>query len=320
MATIFFSYSHANEAERNQLEVHFAMLKREGLVDTWHDRCLTAGDEFDPGIKMQLEKADIILFLVSPEFLASRYCFDVEMQRAIERHKAGEARVMPIILDTCDWLSSPMKEFLALPRDGKPVSKYANVNDAYLEVVHAIRKALTEMDEQGGDSAEIDFGNDVGESSVTDQLRSSNLGIRKEFTDHDRDEFLIDSFEYVQRFFENSLGEMESRNPEVKTRFRRINANEFTSEIYLNGETASSCSICIPEHGMAGKHSITYGTGTKSSANSFGDAISVVDDSRDLGFSAMNYGMMMSGSQKEELLSKEGAAEYLWGRLIQPLQ
>src|SRR5688500_12533021 len=95
---VLFSYSHADEELRNKLEVHLSMLKREGLVTAWHDRRITAGRELDPTINEHIESAGIILLLVSPEFLASEYCYEIEMKCALERHDAGDARVIPVIL------------------------------------------------------------------------------------------------------------------------------------------------------------------------------------------------------------------------------
>lgn len=319
MATVFFSYSHVDETQRDQLEIHFATLKRSGVVETWHDRRLNAGDDFGKGIDAKLEEADIILFLVSPEFLASDYCVDIELKRALERHKAGDARVIPVILEPCDWHASPLGDLLAVPTDGQPISKFTNPNDGYLEVVKAIRRALEEM---GGPSPSPEETQAVSaEAPRISGMRSSNLGIRKEFNDHDRDQFLLDSFEFIQRFFENSLAELEQRNPAAKTRYRAVDANRFTAEIYLNGEMVTSCTVGIPEHRAAGRHSITYSSGIQGNTGSFGDAVTVTDDERALGFSAMNLGFFdQSRRHQGEILSEEGAAEYLWSRLIQPLQ
>jgi hypothetical protein len=93
VSSLFFSYSHKDEALRDRLEVHLAVLKREGAISTWHDRRITAGDALGQRIDEHLECADIILLLVSPDFLASDYCHDVEMQRALARHVEGSARV-----------------------------------------------------------------------------------------------------------------------------------------------------------------------------------------------------------------------------------
>lgn len=121
MVEVFFSYSHKDEDLRNELEIHLAVLKRQGVISTWHDRRITAGDEFADKISCHLESADIILLLVSPYFIASDYCYEVEMKRALERHDAGEARVIPVILHPCYWHGAPFGRLLAVPSDGKPV-------------------------------------------------------------------------------------------------------------------------------------------------------------------------------------------------------
>ena len=89
---IFISYSHKDETHRSELEVHLAMLKRKKIVSVWHDRKIVAGDEWKNEIDNNLESADIILFLISPDFLASEYCYDIEVKKAMERHKAGLAK------------------------------------------------------------------------------------------------------------------------------------------------------------------------------------------------------------------------------------
>jgi hypothetical protein len=142
VATLFFSYSHKDEALRDELEVHLSMLKNRGLIESWHDRRILAGDQVDHTIDANLEAADIILLLVSPDFLASRYCYDVEVKRAMERHRAGKCRVIPVILRPCDWKDAPFAALLAAPKDGKPVTMWANRDEAFLGVVHQIKAGL----------------------------------------------------------------------------------------------------------------------------------------------------------------------------------
>jgi hypothetical protein len=124
MATIFFSYSHKDEALRDELETHLSMLKRQGFITTWQDRRIAAGDILDPMINAHLESADVVLLLVSPDFLASDYCYDKEMSRALERHEAGKCRVIPVILRPSDWHDAPFRKLLAAPgrQAGHPVA------------------------------------------------------------------------------------------------------------------------------------------------------------------------------------------------------
>ena len=98
MISLFFSYSHRDESLRNELETHLSVLKRQGVIQTWHDRRITAGSEVDSSISENLENAQIILLLVSSYFLASDYCYDIEMSRAMEKHQEGSARVIPVLL------------------------------------------------------------------------------------------------------------------------------------------------------------------------------------------------------------------------------
>jgi hypothetical protein len=102
VSTIFFSYSHVDESLRDQLETHLSGLRRQGIISSWHDRQITAGTELGEAIDNHLNAADIILLLVSPDFIDSDYCYAREMKQALERHQIGEARVIPVILRPCD--------------------------------------------------------------------------------------------------------------------------------------------------------------------------------------------------------------------------
>src|SRR5690242_14033992 len=118
MVKLLFSYSHKDEEFRDELDAHLSLLKRQGRLLTWHDRRITAGEDLDSTIGNELESSQIILLLVSANFLASNYCYEIEMQRAIERHKNGTAVVIPVILHPCDWHSAPFGKLRATPTDG----------------------------------------------------------------------------------------------------------------------------------------------------------------------------------------------------------
>lgn len=138
---IFYSYCHADEALRNELEKHLSQLRREGIIKGWHDRQIPAGKEWDGQINQHLDSADIILLLISSDFLASDYCNDIEVKRAMERHEAVEALVIPIILRSCDWNRAPFGKLQALPKDALPIKKWPDQDDAFLDVARGIRKA-----------------------------------------------------------------------------------------------------------------------------------------------------------------------------------
>ncbi|UBF24465.1 tetratricopeptide repeat protein [Kovacikia minuta CCNUW1] len=144
--SVFISYSHKDEDLREELDVHLANLKRQGKIQAWHDRAIEAGAEWDAAIKHQLETAQVILLLISPRFIASNYCYDLEMQRAVERHDEGTARVIPIILKPCDWQDSPFSKLQVLPKDAKPITKWDDQDEAFLNVVQGIRRAVASLE------------------------------------------------------------------------------------------------------------------------------------------------------------------------------
>src|SRR5262245_23536868 len=97
------------------------MLKREGAIDDWSDRKIEAGDNIDAEIDRHLEQAQVILLLVSRDFLHSDYCYGKEMERALRRDETGAAKVIPIILRPCEWQRAPIGKLRAIPKDGKPI-------------------------------------------------------------------------------------------------------------------------------------------------------------------------------------------------------
>jgi WD40 repeat protein len=142
---IFISYAHEDETLRNKLAKHLKSLQREGLITTWHHRDISAGEEWKNEIDIHLESANIILLLISSDFLDSDYCCDIELKRALERHERKEARVIPIILRAVDWHRSSFGRLNALPLEGKAITSWSNEDEAFTEIVRELRKALEEL-------------------------------------------------------------------------------------------------------------------------------------------------------------------------------
>jgi DNA-binding response OmpR family regulator len=142
---VFFSYSHKDEKLRDRLDAHLSSLKHMGIIHSWHDRKITAGSHVDNRIDAQLEKADLILLLVSADFFSSEYCYKKEMRQALERHKAGKARVIPVILRPVDWDQSPFAGLMAVPTDGKPITRWTNRDAGYLSAAREIRRVAEEL-------------------------------------------------------------------------------------------------------------------------------------------------------------------------------
>ncbi len=140
--SIFYSYAHEDEPLRRQLEKHLTLLRRQGFISEWHDREILPGAEWSREIDEHLEMVSIILLLISPDFLASDYCYEIEMQRALKRHQSGETRVIPIILRPCDWHSAPFGQLQCLPHDGKPVTKWDNQDEAFQDIAEGLRRLI----------------------------------------------------------------------------------------------------------------------------------------------------------------------------------
>jgi TIR domain len=142
---VFFAYAHEDEKLRNQLEKQLSLLKWQGLITCWHDRRIGAGIDWVSEVNTHLNTASIILLLVSPDFLASDYCFSIEVKRAMERHEAGEAHVIPIILRPVFWKKTLFGKLQALPRNAKAVTSWQNRDEAFFDIAEGIRKAAEEL-------------------------------------------------------------------------------------------------------------------------------------------------------------------------------
>jgi TPR repeat protein len=142
---VFYSYSHKDEEFRIALESHLSPLQHQGLITAWHDRRIGAGDEWRKQIDLHLRSADIILLLVSADFIHSDYCFDVELPCALERHKDDKAIVIPIIVRPVDWSRARFAELKTLPRDGKAISLWSDRDEALMTVAQGVREAVLEQ-------------------------------------------------------------------------------------------------------------------------------------------------------------------------------
>jgi tetratricopeptide (TPR) repeat protein len=138
---LFFSYAHEDEPYRERLQKHLSTLRNEGLIVDWYDGKIQPGTDWDTEIRMHLGRADIVLFLVSADFLASDYIGRVEIAEALTRHHAGAARVIPVVVNPCDWSTTSLAKLEALPEKAKPISTWPNAEEAYLDVAKGIRAA-----------------------------------------------------------------------------------------------------------------------------------------------------------------------------------
>lgn len=141
---IFFSYAHEDEKFREELEKHLSFLKRSKKIIGWHDRRISAGANWEQEINDNIDQSQIILMLISPDFINSDYCFETESIRALEKHGKGEALVIPIIIRPCLWTETPFKNLQALPTDGVPVSTASNPDEAWLNVAQGLLEVVNQ--------------------------------------------------------------------------------------------------------------------------------------------------------------------------------
>ena len=141
---IFFCYAHKDEELLNKLKAHLRPLERQGFIDMWHDRDINAGAEWEREIHQQLNAAQIILLLVSSDFMNSDFCYGIEMERAMERHELGEAIVIPVILRPVLWQNSPFSKLEALPKQANRImtSQWYSIDHALLDVAEGISKTV----------------------------------------------------------------------------------------------------------------------------------------------------------------------------------
>lgn len=146
---IFFSYAHEDwqlmDSVRRQLVVH----ERLGRIAKWHDRMIPAGDDWRNRIDDRIRCADVILLFMSPDFLASRYCYEVEGKIALQRLREGSARIIPVVLRPCDWVVTPFGTLQGLPTDGIPITQWPDRDQASLNVARGIMDSLSQLNSGG---------------------------------------------------------------------------------------------------------------------------------------------------------------------------
>lgn len=330
MATVFFSYSHKDELYRDQLEAHLALLKRQGLIESWHDRRILAGENFGDAIQAKLERADIILLLVSSDFLHSEYCYSNEMTRALELHSTSKAKVVPVILRDCDWHSAPFGTLMAVPQDGKAISLWGDRDQAWTVVAKELRRLVESLQvEAKGPSVPVARPSHQSTSTEgvvastapqVDTVRSSNLRLKKEFSDKDKAQFIRDTFDYVCRYFEGSVSAIGERNPDVEGRFERVDSRRMVAVLYRNGRNLATCSIRLEGMGRRDSNNIAYSTDPDTVANSYNELLTLEVGDYEMHVKPMGMSMMWSGADRDQHLSQEGAAEFLWELFVRQAQ
>ena len=187
----FISYSHKDAEFLSQLHEHLAAMRRQGILDTWTDRAIPAGDVIDDHVDGEIEQAQLYLLLVSSAFIASDYCIEKEFARALERQKSGKARIVPIIIRECDWRIPELRKFKALPEDGKAVESrhWHNRDEGFRNVADGLRSLLAKLSRSEGEATRPNAGKpaktkfEPDERHVTEEQRAVLRKLSDEIVD-----------------------------------------------------------------------------------------------------------------------------------------
>lgn len=302
----FISYSHADAAALERLHKHLAMLRRDSFIKAWTDHEILPGDSLDESIRSSLEGSGLFLALVSPDYLASNYCYDKEFQRALILMKASRLRIVPIIVEPCDWQNSPLGQLMALPKDGKPVSEWTNANTAYLDIVGGLRRILTAP----------------APSSTTEVKKASReavprrVRVKQDFDSIQKAEFADQAYEIIRGYFEASCKELtDVGESTLKAKFEIMDATAFTCTVVNRAKKSGEAHITIRNskrrRGFFGD--ITFVYERHAPGNTSNGHVGVEADDYSLYLTLDNFS---SGRSREEKYSAEQVADRLWSDLV----
>jgi hypothetical protein len=301
----FISYSHADEPDLDRLKKHLAMLRREEVMAAWFDQMITAGGDIDATISKHLDECDIFIPLVSADFLASRYCYEREMTRALELHEKAKLRIVPVIVGPCDWQASPLGKLKAVPKDGKPVSEWTNPNTAWLDVVQQLRRVADEC--RIPDVS-------AGSNERATLAPATRYRVKRDFDEVDKLEFREKSLNEIRDYFQKASAEINEVDG-IKAKFTAMGEDAFTCTVVNRGREraiahitvrARSSSMSIGDLYYCFSENAKPGTAT--------GWFDIVSDDYDL---HLKMQIMYSGNGEKERLSPRQAAERLWEQFIE---
>lgn len=303
---LFISYSHKDAAVLERLHVHLAGMRRERLISEWYDREILAGDDIDNQISEQLESADIFLLLVSPDFIASDYCVERELARALERHDQGNARVIPIIVEPCDWASMDrLRRLKALPRDGAPISEFANENTAFVDITQELRRIL--------DSTHPQQVNATSNAMHEPGLASPKYRVKRDFDEIDRANYRDEAFLHTKSYIEAAIRELDQVQG-LRARFNDGGPTSFGCTVINQNQAHGTAHITVHRAGggtMLGD--IFWLFEQNAPPNSANGWVNVKADEYELFLDGI--GAFHDPELKK--LSPQAFSEYLWNQLLE---
>jgi len=291
----------------DRLHTHLVMLRRDGTIAQWYDRDIMAGGDIDKEVTNELSQCQLFLALASPDFLNSQYCYETEMTKALLRHDAGEITIVPIILEPCDWLSSPLARFKALPRDGKAISEWPNQNLAFLDVVNELRRLAS--------SARSAKPTNSGLSSSTSKPNAlAKYRVKRAFDQIDRDDFRTHAYEVIRDHFEKSTRELDG-GEDIRGRYQSMGPVSFTCTIVnhmMKNSRSGTASITVHAGGRSGLGDIYFSHEANSPGNTANGSFRIDADDYHLYLRADFFDI----SDSKRTWSPIEAANRLWQEFI----
>ena len=305
----FISYSHKDEGALERLHTHLAMLRRDGHIDEWYDREILAGDDINKEISEELESCELFLALISPDFLASNYCYETEMKRALERHDAGKVRVVPIIIEACDWKVTPLGKLKALPRDGMPIGEWTNQNTAYLDVVTELRRILVENERMVPPVVP----QPAFESSSPDR----RYRVKHDFDDIDRSDFRVKAYNDIRDYFISAVAEIDGIEG-IRGRYTETSTWSFTCTVINKAMNRGTAHITVhASNGNMGMGDIYYSFSENAPYNTANGGFRVESDEYDLFLRPSMFTVQHDPGHDNDRLSAQNAAEMLWREFLE---
>ncbi|MES2460256.1 MAG: toll/interleukin-1 receptor domain-containing protein [Armatimonadota bacterium] len=304
----FISYSHADEKDLERLRKHMAMLQREGSISAWTDRAVLPGTPLDGEIDKQLQNSALFIALLSPDYIASGYCYDKEFEKAQALHEAGKLRIVPVILEPCDWLNTPFRNFMALPKDGKAVSNWTNQNTAYLDVVTGLRGVL---------QASASGSAPVTGTGVPSAVTVRRPRVKQDFDSIQKSDFADKAYDVIQNYFRASCDEINSVGDTLRAKFERMSATAFTCTVVNRAKIRGGEAHITVTNAKGRYHfgNISYIYAPHSTDNSSNGSYNVEADDYNL-FLTPGPMAMLGGRDEATKLSPEQAAENLWNAFV----
>ena len=302
----FISYSHKDAHYFEKLKVHLAQIRRDNLIAEWSDHEILAGSNLDREISTALYESQLFISLVSPDYIASQYCYEKEFGAALKLQDEGEMTIVPIIVEPCDWKSTPMKDIKALPEDGKPVSEWTNSNNAFAKIAEEIRKLL----------ARNLIHQNLIQSTNNQHIKASrNYKVQKIFSEVDKLDFKEKSFEIVKRYFISATAEFNGIE-NLQARFIKDEKNIFSCLISNKANLKDAyITVEISSSDGSGYSDLNYSfTQNRQQNMMYHDKVFNIDNDEYELFWTINK--RMSHSQIPDKLTDKQIAEKIWDEYI----